>query len=260
MSEADRVQIAEAHAVEAVGVLEQRRQALVRVVAQGLAGRVASHRRLDFRIVAVVAARDVVQMHGRPQSRRLLGKPGHLDQAKGMHQHPRDVGLAVQEAGVPEQFGRRNQLPVGNGNHRSNVSETQPGALLSALRPVDAAGLRQEPFTPPWDAEPGIDVDYAGWNTRGPSPELAPLDVLNTRTCRRARLALHAVLERPILRGGRADRARETHGALEPERSRAAVGATQTSGALICPSGSPAERLDHAEAPAEFLNVSFLAA
>src|SRR5688500_14834997 len=59
---------------------------------------------------AGVGACKVVEVHGRPQPRRLLVPAGGFDEAEGMDHYPCHMGLAVKGAAVPEETRRRYQL------------------------------------------------------------------------------------------------------------------------------------------------------
>ena len=72
---------------------------------------------------AVVRAREVVQVHRRPEPRRVVGEARRLDEAERVDHDARDVRLAVKRALVGEERGRRHQLRVGDGNERANGDE-----------------------------------------------------------------------------------------------------------------------------------------
>jgi hypothetical protein len=143
MPQAGWVEVAEAHPVQAVGVLQQGGQLPGRIGWQRFAGRVKGHRRLNGRVVLVahapackqrpnvrqvgqarpgigpmtrtspvVATSDVVQVDGRPETWHLVAESRGLNKTERVHEHPRNMGLAMQQARVPEQLGRRYQFVV----------------------------------------------------------------------------------------------------------------------------------------------------
>lgn len=142
IAQVSNVQVSEPDPVQAVGILQQRRQApvwmrtmqLLRqavmddggvdqqviVVAHSCPRKERAEMWKRFELLhgvtavavadAIVGAGDVVEIHSGPQARRLFDPSRRFDESERVHEHTSDVRLAVKRARVREERGWRCQI------------------------------------------------------------------------------------------------------------------------------------------------------